>query len=175
MTTGTSETRQGRRLRERAESRIAVSSPWSEPPRQQNWEDEIQGKLNGDLDRLEATANDDRLFFEDHPGRRFHLRLATPHERYLDAGQALTLVVNVGPGLRVRIGVAAIFNDGFVPDDDEGACKKLFEQLAPSLSPQTRSLTETVNADPGRERKVEGKKLRGILARVQPRDRTPAA
>lgn len=56
-----------------------------------------------DPERLEATRNDDRAWFDAHPARLFHVRPVTPHERACGADAPIMLVCRK-PGGRIRLG-----------------------------------------------------------------------
>jgi len=65
-----------------------------------NWAAEFKRKLDADGDRAVAMAADDRGWFDANPERRFLLREATPHERYVGTAYELVLVANITTGVR---------------------------------------------------------------------------
>jgi hypothetical protein len=104
-------------------------SPWKSSPKQTDWPNEFLQKVNGDLDRLSATVEDDRLFFKANPKRRFHIREATPHEILVGSASQWVLVCNALPGVRVRIPVPQITGGPAADCDSDRLCQLIFDSL----------------------------------------------
>jgi hypothetical protein len=121
-------------------------SPWADAPKN-NWKAELQDKLEKDADRNEAVLEDDTAFFKANPHRRFHIRRATPHERYLDSAAESVLVARFGV-TRVRFFIGRM---GFDPaeHDNEAAGQELFDLCLKAMDPasarQIRKLEKLQN------------------------------
>jgi hypothetical protein len=117
------------------------ASAWTAPPIDSELDDAADRaakRAQRDADRLEATCDDDRRFFEAHPGRRFYLRCATPHERYAETSWDWTLVCQIAPGVRIRMPIA--FERVRLPaaeeHNTEEKCAQLFISLAAHFTPE---------------------------------------
>lgn len=88
----------------KAASRKSQASPWANAPVYDPWADVIQ-RWRADADRLEATSEDDRRWFEANPGRDFHIREATPHERHVGQSDSAILVVRLPNIGRARFSI----------------------------------------------------------------------
>ena len=87
------------------EARVAQSSPWYNPPAYDPVAEVIK-RIQRDADRLDAVTEDDRRWFEAHPERDFHVRVAAPTERDVGTAYDLVLVSQVAPGVRWRCPIA---------------------------------------------------------------------
>jgi hypothetical protein len=117
-----------------------TQSPWSDAPAD-NWKAELQERLEKDAYRLEATSEDDRLWFEAHPGRNFHIRSATPHEPGTGLACGWVVVARCSIG-RVRLPLpfpTLAARDASEADTEEKA-RELFDCLTGHVT--------AVNTDP---------------------------
>jgi hypothetical protein len=80
-------------------------SPWSSVPKAPDELTEIGKRFASAPDLLEAAREDDRRWFEANPGRRFHLRATTPHERYADPKVRFVLIEQIVRGVRLKRGL----------------------------------------------------------------------
>jgi hypothetical protein len=71
-------------------------------------------RTRADLDRLGATSEDDRRYFETHPERDFYLRNSTPHEVFTGLSRGWVLVCQIEPGLRMRLPVDVFLHGNIV-------------------------------------------------------------
>jgi hypothetical protein len=91
---------------------------------------EVVRRSQADADRLEATSDDDKAWFDANPGRSFHLRNATPHE--LDTGLACSwmLVARYSTGrIRLPVPIPALAAHDALEHDTKEKARQLFDRL----------------------------------------------
>lgn len=141
----------------------AAVSPWADAPAYDRTA-ELERSLLTDLDRLEATSDDDGLWFVEHPERVFRLRVATPHERWCDTARDLVLVVKAAPGVRYRMPVVCkpqpeISLNDVADFGTEARCAELFEALVAHEAIIPPPLLRIANRL--RRRRIHGRTVRG--------------
>ena len=129
-------------------------SPWAAAPKN-NWKAELQDRLEKDFDRHGAVRDDDTAFFKANPNRRFHIRPATPHERYLDPTVKLALVPRLAGSAYVQFLIRRTYPD-FDPaeHDNDAAGQELFDlclkTVNPTFASQVRKLEKLQNKTRGK-------------------------
>jgi hypothetical protein len=110
-------------------------SPWSSAPAV-NFDAEFLARVKKDADRLEATVEDDRLWFEANPHRQYHAREATPHESYVSGQSDWVLVVRIAHGNRLRLPFKLIMEDGFdvAACDNDATGAEIFERFKQDIA-----------------------------------------
>lgn len=78
---------------------------------------EVMRRTEDDREGLEQTSEDDRIWFEAHPDANFRIRDASDHEKAVGTHCNQVLVVQLEPGVRVRLDVIATgFDHESAPD-----------------------------------------------------------
>jgi hypothetical protein len=97
---------------------------------------EYVARIRRDVDRHEATADDDHRWFKTNPARRFRLRPTTPHERYGGVSDKWVLVMRIPGVSRLRSGVQLESK----PPSTDAECTRLFERILDCHDPRFRNL-----------------------------------
>ena len=111
-----------------ASRKSQAQSPWAGfSPSTCDPLDDVILRSRADADRLQATSNNDAAWFDANQARRFHIREATPHEKWTGLAPGSVLVVRYSEG-RLRLPVPYVGVDAPWKDIEEEG-RMLFDLL----------------------------------------------